>query len=304
MRGQRRKRARTGTSAPASSTSAPPRASSRASARCPPVVSSCCAKASTGNPVRTSAIGPWRSSAALNASACRPQVSLSLSAASCAMPSPSPRPTTIQTLGARAALDRGAPVELPGLGELLRRLRERRGKLAVLGPARDEMQDRGQRGDVRLRGRDAGFDAGAQRHGVVCGARQRRLLGVDERDHAGPGLLALRSRRQQVRARARLRDREKQDALEICLARVDRADRRRRGRGEQTGACLDEIFRVRRGVVGAAARAGDDGTRRQLRGSRSASWATSVAIRVNCARTDARRLGRFRNRRVSEITAC
>ena len=45
-------------------------------------------------PLRTSASGPWRSSAALNASACRPQVSLSLSAASCAMPRPSPRPTT------------------------------------------------------------------------------------------------------------------------------------------------------------------------------------------------------------------
>ena len=49
-------------------------------------VSSDWLKISAGNPVRTSAIGPWRSSAVLNASAWSCDVSLSLSAASCAMP--------------------------------------------------------------------------------------------------------------------------------------------------------------------------------------------------------------------------
>ena len=90
---------------------------------------------------------------------------------------------TIETAGRTKVLDRGAPVELPGKCELVRRLLERLLELAVLRPARDEVHDRGERGDVGLGCRDAGFDAGAQRKGVMGGARKRRILGVDERDH-------------------------------------------------------------------------------------------------------------------------
>ena len=111
----------------------------------------------------------------------------------------------------------------------------------VLRPARHEMHDCSERGDVRLGGRDAGFDAGAQRNGVMRGARERRPFRVDERHHERTRVPGRGRGSEQVRACARLRDRDEQDAFEIRLRRIERADRRR-GRGrEQAGARLDQV---------------------------------------------------------------
>src|SRR6185503_7983894 len=62
-----------------------------------------------------------------------------------------------ETAGRTKVLGRGAPVELPGKHELFRRLLERNVKFAILRPARDQIHDRGERGDIRLGGRYAGF---------------------------------------------------------------------------------------------------------------------------------------------------
>ena len=86
--------------------------------------------------------------------------------------------------------------------ELVRRLLERKVKFAVLRPARDQMHDRGERGDIRLGGRYAGFNAGAQRNGVMGGARERRVLRVDERDHERTRVPGRSGGSEQVRAGA------------------------------------------------------------------------------------------------------
>ena len=95
-----------------------------------------------------------------------------------------------ETAGRTKVLGRGAPVELPGQYELVRRLLERKVKFAVLRPARDQIHDRGERSDIRLGGGYARFNACAQRNGVMGGARERRVFRVDERDHERPASFA------------------------------------------------------------------------------------------------------------------
>ena len=75
---------------------------------------------------------------------------------------------------------------------------------------------------------------------------------------------ALRVAVEQVRAHAGLRNGDEQHAVEIRLRFVDRAHRRRGGGGEHVRVRLDEVLRVGRGVIGAAARTGHHRARRLL----------------------------------------
>ena len=210
------------------------------------------ASSSAGKPARTSAIGPCRTSAALNASACRPQVSLNLSAASCAMPSPRPRADHVQVArrGAESRALRSSRAPRPLAAVAARpagrpRARRRRVQPATrcTTAAREAMKDLVA---ATLR------SSPAQR-AECCSSASRasgESLVVHQRDDAARRALRARAGgREQVRARARLRDREHETALRgpACVDRPNSPTARRRRSARRGASRSDSWRRWRRG---------------------------------------------------------
>src|SRR5919108_5010235 len=80
---------------------------------------------------------------------------------------PEAAPHYVEIGGADEPRDRGAPVELPGTREKPGRLTEGRGELGTARPARDQLHDGRERGEVRLGRGDAALLAGPERDQII-----------------------------------------------------------------------------------------------------------------------------------------
>ena len=185
---------------------------------CSACVSSSCAKTATGKPAPTSAIGPCCTSAALNASAWMPQVSLNLSAASCAAAGRGrDRRRTGCVASARPSTSADQSSSPCSRAAARARARAHRATRASSFHSRGELQHRRQRAEKLL---VAATLRSAPAHAVESRCRRaaraaspRALTIATTRAPAASPRFGLA---QQVRALARLRDREEQRALRVC----------------------------------------------------------------------------------------
>ncbi len=189
-------------------------------------------------------------------------------------------------------LDRLAPVERPGAFQVVGRAREGGEKQRVVHPLGGEVQDRRERGDIRLGRGHALLFSRAERQRVVGKRGERRGFVVHEDHHHRPGFLRRLRGRYEIGAAAGLRDDEEQAIAQVLLHPVDGRHRRRGRSGEHAQACLDHVFREGRGMVGAAARAGDHRAGRARAQRRTqARCRGPVALELRANRGT--RLGRF-----------
>ena len=170
-----------------------------------------------------------------------------------------------QVHGVAQGLDARAPVALPGARQLLGRLRQCRQQIAILASSSRPAARCSSTTRCTTWWRRRWFRrrrAAARATSTSCMSGEPGVL--HNATVNAPLSLRITRGREQVGALARLRDGDEQHAAQVRRAVVDRAHRRRGGRGEHLRVRLDEVLRVGCRVIRAAARAGDDRTRRPL----------------------------------------
>ncbi len=134
---------------------------------------------------------------------------------------------------------------------------------AILGPGRDQRDDRGQRGDIALGRSDALFRAGVERQRRIGQRGERRCRVIHHRRQIGAASLARFDRAQQIGAAAGLRDRQQQRVVELGRRMIDRRHRWCGRADRHADHGLDQIFGEGRRVIRRAAGAGRYRARRR-----------------------------------------
>ncbi|MCY1294359.1 hypothetical protein D9M70_436510 [compost metagenome] len=148
---------------------------------------------------------------------------------------------------------KGLPVELDGLRKLVRQIGDCPLKRCVTGPFAEHGKAGDDRIDVGLGGRNGDFRTGENVERVGAGFGDRRGQRVRQRDRDGAGIGRGLRHGDDIRALARLRNRDRRSTAELQFGAVDRGERRAERGDRSTGLQLDRIFQEKRGMIGGAA---------------------------------------------------
>ena len=183
------------------------------------------------------------------------EVSLSLSAASAAMACVAPRPTTNRdeacaSVAIASVAGGAADDESRTEGSFASAARSASSSLQWA----DERGAGDERGDHRLGRRDRALEAGAERQNRIRLARERRVFVVDEGDRQRALILRRPLHGEDVGASTRLRNGDRDRALELERRMIERGDRGPERSAGKPKLKLDEVLEIKRRMIGAAAR--------------------------------------------------